>query len=120
MNILILSSALLAASAGSQQSALLPWSAEQKAAAIAGCRYSIMSHALHDYTARHNLPGKQLPVNFVAPPAAEPYLVLCDCVIQNISSEISPNEFSAPTPAVQAHMMQLVSGGGVCAPKTGT
>ena len=85
MNILILTSVLLASAGASQQSTMLPWSAEQKAAAIAGCRYSIMSHALHDYTTRRNLPDKQLPVNFVTPPAVEPYLAPCACVIQAIS-----------------------------------
>ena len=99
----------------------MPWSQEQVQAAIAGCRASIIDHAIRDYLARHNLTQSRLPPDFKEriAPIVEPFLLTCDCTMGVLSKEVPFERFDPNSPQVQERLKTLVSKGGVCEPKTG-
>jgi hypothetical protein len=97
------------------QSDLPRWPAEIKAAAIAGCRESFISHAEQDYLKRNRL--TELPANFrerIAP-AIEPILAAeCNCPVDRLEMEIAVENFLSQAPKVLARAQELQTG--ECAP----
>ena len=95
---------------GASAADLAPWPVAEKAAAIAGCRLSIATHAEQDFLKRHQL--KELPPNFRenTAPAMEPFLATCDCIFDHFEKLWSFDYFTAHQDLVGAMLDELVAG----------
>ncbi|HST45621.1 MAG TPA: hypothetical protein VLK29_10415 [Luteimonas sp.] len=95
----------------------VPWTAEQRATAVDGCRNSILLNATRDYLQRNGLREDQLPADFAARavPAMEPYLAICDCMIDAVAADTSLADFNASAESMAARIQALAADGGRCA-----
>jgi len=96
-----------------------PWPDQTKQSAIAGCRHGILDSAKKDYMASNNLTEDQLPPDFheKITVGLEPFLSVCNCIIEEISSEWSYEYFQPHQDEVQIKMQELTQSG-ICRPKT--
>jgi len=107
--------ALLAAPLCATQADVPRWPAGVKAAAIAGCRESIISHAEQDFLKRNNL--TELPPRFRERSAQfmEPFLAVCNCSFDHMEKEWSAEYFTSHPSEANAKAQEMISKG-ECAP----
>ena len=108
MKLLALSVSLLLVSTLSATE-VTPWPPEHKAAAIAGCRASIVDHTERDYLKRGQL--KELPADFreKAAPAMEPFLAVCDCMFDHFEKMWTFDYYASHQDEVQAKLKELMT-----------